>query len=377
MWAKAFFEDIFGQRLAVLKEGLEASAKGAGYVRRWVRKEILLGCAPGSQEAKVALETLQKANEDLGSLFKTSKEHRYEWAGALFAEHFDGAVAKLLEEHPADSLDDEGTPFWSGTRVIPERLTLSDDIDVLNFLKYASLLRGRCVGEEAEVDAEVLLAAAQRGFESYKAENTTLAAEISRFEIGAARLGEMLIRPIVEFEKDEPLAHHVDFVAAAANLRGRSFHIDRVDTLRAKQIAGSVVPAIATTTAVVSALATLEFLKLLQDDAAFKNTFANLRSNVWYQSEPFPAETWTLPSSGREVSEWTRDEIRLLAPSETFGDLVRRVEKTCNADLISISRVDDDALLYLSFNPTDMKMPTIEKLLSEEYPINTRAKDGT
>jgi len=54
------------------------------------------------------------------------------------------------------------------------------------------------------------------------------------------------------------------FVAAAANLRCRVFHIDPLSLYEAKGVAGNIVPAIATTNAVVAGLQVLELLRLVE-----------------------------------------------------------------------------------------------------------------
>lgn len=56
---------------------------------------------------------------------------------------------------------------------------------------------------------------------------------------------------------------HVDFVTAASNLRAVSYGIPTADRLSTKRIAGKIVPAIATTTAVVSGLACVELIKVM------------------------------------------------------------------------------------------------------------------
>ncbi|KAJ1454211.1 hypothetical protein M885DRAFT_522403 [Pelagophyceae sp. CCMP2097] len=360
MWAKALFDDAFGERLLVLQQGLAASAAGAGGVRAWVRTEL------GAGRRADVLETLAKAAADVGDVPATHL-HCARWAGALFAEAVQRPVDELLAKHPADSLDDEDVLFWSGARVLPRSVAAFDidDADHVAFARTATLLRARCFRVSEDADDAAILAAAAAGFDDFVQTHsatwtlrasTTIEAEVSRFELGAARLlrrcalaGEAHIEP-TDFRKDDTTAYHVDFIAAAANARGRSFAIQRVDVLRAKQIAGSVVPAIATTTAVVAALSALEFVKLHRAGASHRNTFVNLRSNMWSQSEPFEPETWSLPD-GRVVSEWTRDTLDLQA-GETFSDLVPRLEELCATDdVISIVRADDDALVFVAFDP--------------------------
>ena len=65
-----------------------------------------------------------------------------------------------------------------------------------------------------------------------------------------------------EFDKDDEAS--MRFVAAAANLRCRVFHIDPLSLYEAKGVAGNIVPAIATTNAVVAGLQVLELLRLVE-----------------------------------------------------------------------------------------------------------------
>lgn len=72
------------------------------------------------------------------------------------------------------------------------------------------------------------------------------------------------IAPTITFDKDDP--DTLDFVAAAANIRAHIFGIDLKTRFDIKQMAGNIIPAIATTNAIVAGLCVLESFKVLKGD---------------------------------------------------------------------------------------------------------------
>ena len=96
------------------------------------------------------------------------------------------------------------------------------------------------------------------------------------------------IQPI-EFEKDDDTNFHIAFINAAANLRARNYKITESNHAKTKMIAGKIIPAIATTTAMITGAVGVEMYKYVQGYTAiekFRNGFINLALPLFLFSEP-------------------------------------------------------------------------------------------
>jgi len=160
----------------------------------------------------------------------------------------------------------------------------------------------------------------------------------------------------VEFEKDDDANYHIDFITAASNLRAMNYNINIADRHTTKQIAGKIIPAIATTTSLVTGLVCLELYKIIdgkQKLEDYKNGFVNLALPFFGFSEPIAAAKnkygnteWTL---------WDRFEFQ---NDPTLQDLVTWFQTNHNLDITMVSQ--GVSMLWSSFigkKKSDERLP--------------------
>ena len=154
----------------------------------------------------------------------------------------------------------------------------------------------------------------------------------------------------VEFEKDDDTNHHIDFIAAASNLRAENYAIAKADQHKTKFIAGKIIPAIATTTALVTGLVVLELYKIIDgkdDIEQYKNGFVNLALPFFGFSEPIASPKGKYVGTRGEVTIdklWDRFEVEDITLQQFLDDFEA---KGLNIMMLS----SGVSLLYASFYP--------------------------
>ena len=119
--------------------------------------------------------------------------------------------------------------------------------------------------------------------------------------------------PVIEFDKDDD--DTLDFVTAAANLWSAAFAIEPKSKFDTKQMAGNIIPAIATTNAMVAALCVLQAYKV------FKGEFGRTRE-IFLQRANMVGDSSDLPNPDCMVCSRMMARVQL-DPKATVLDIVQ------------------------------------------------------
>ncbi|KAK6224721.1 ubiquitin-activating enzyme e1 [Colletotrichum tabaci] len=324
--------------------------------------------------AKLTLETLR-------DYLTTDRPRTFEdciaWARILFEKEFNNKIQQLLYNFPKDSVTSSGTPFWSGPKRAPEPLKFNPNdpthfafivsaanLHAFNYnIKspgtskdiYLRELENVIVPEFSPAEGVKIQANendpdpnAEAGQTSSFDDNDELQNIISSLP-SPNELAGFQLQP-VDFEKDDDSNHHIDFITACSNLRAANYKIEQADRHKTKFIAGKIIPAIATTTALVTGLVILELYKVIdgkQDLEQYKNGFINLALPFFGFSEPIasPKVEFKGPNGIVKLDKiWDRFEVADI----TLKELLEHFEKQG----LTISMLSSGvSLLYASFFP--------------------------
>ncbi|XP_022652731.1 ubiquitin-like modifier-activating enzyme 1 isoform X2 [Varroa destructor] len=367
-WARDEFEGLF--------------RTGAEFASQYIHDSDFHNKAmksPGSQGQEIYQAVKKVLVDEKPSKF----EDCVAWARKHFEEQYANQIKQLLHNFPKDQVTSSGAPFWSGPKRCPHPLVFDTDVELhLNYVEAAARLKAFMYGIDSkgvrrEQIKEMLASVKVPEFQAkqgIKIAVTDAEAQQQQSHIGDTDLMSKLASSIpepssfkgffltpIEFEKDDDTNFHMDFIVAASNLRAENYDIPPADRHKSKLIAGKIIPAIATTTALVSGLVSLELYKLIQGHnklELFKNSFINLALPFIGFSEPMRASKQKYYDT--EFSLWDRFDVQGEMTLKEFMDFFLK-EKKLEITMLS----QGVSMLYSFFMNSQKREERLKMTMSE------------
>lgn len=392
-WARDYFAGIFTQNA----EDVNAYLSSPDFAKQ----------LEGQQNTK--MDTLKSIQNTLVDERPRSFEDCVVWARLKYEDLFVNQIQQLLHNFPEDQITSSGTKFWSGSKRCPKPLSFDinekcEDAEMRNhfdFVVATANLRASMYGIKGRTDEEyfvnflkdvivpdfspkdgVKIAANDAEAEKQNDGPEDVDAEADAIINSLPKPSELAGFKLSPIEFDKDIDDHMRFVTACSNLRAMNYSIPTEDNHRSRAIAGKIIPAIATTTALVTGLVCLELYKIVGTPRkelkvdAFKNGFVNLAIPFITLSEPTPPAKTKAVIKGKEW-EWTAwDSIDVNKGDITLAELMEHFKTEYNLEISMLSQ--GVSILYSFFankKKVEERMPMpmskiITSITKKEFPPN-------
>lgn len=353
-WAKSLFQGYF----ADAPENVNMYLTQPNFVEQTLKQ---------SGDVKSILETISDSLNNKPIKF----DDCIAWARLEFQKKFNHDIQQLLYNFPKDAKTSNGAPFWSGPKRAPTPLKFDiNNPDHLHFIVAAASLRAFNYGLKVDSglpnvehykqvlnridvpefsprsDVKIQINDDDPDPNSENRGDSDLSVLAGSLPDPSQMAGYKL-EP-VEFEKDDDTNHHIEFITACSNCRAENYFIEPVDRQKTKFIAGRIIPAIATTTGLVTGLVNIELYKIADAKTnveKYKNGFSNLALPFFGFSEPIHSPKGEY--NGKSYDRiWDRFDIY---GDIKLSDLIKHFQENEALDITMLSY--GVSLLYASFFP--------------------------
>jgi len=288
-----------------------------------------------------------------------------------FDEYFNLGIRQLLHNMPADMVDASGVPVWGGAKKAPGPIEFdATNAEHVDFVFAAARLCAETYGYDpapisralvAKVAGAVPAAVFVPKVVKYAMDEKEAKEDAAKKEAAATAAVDLTERDLpsraahqglkmvpLEFEKDEDENNHILFITSCSNLRARNYGIPPVDFTKTKLIAGKIIPAMITTTAVATAFVGFEVLKYaaahrrgLKDRTLYRNAFCNIAVPSVVLSEPgrSPEGCKYTTADGREIvfTMWDRVDVGDGSKDMTIGEVISTIESKYGLEICMMS----------------------------------------
>lgn len=300
-WARVKFFELFVNSSTFLNEFFQDIEKGEKDVMKRMKEDM--------SELKQIVEFIPHYIDLMAK--NTLKE--YVKLALFFYQHFfDGEIAKLLALFPADYKDKDGNLFWTSPKRPPVNIPFDkSNEDHMKFVTTAVQVLSQVfppIEKFTNKDVEQLVKTMkinklelkineedrkkltnEKADEKEESDEENVLMLLKQLK-SCYETNKNLVIKEIEFEKDDDTNGHIDLMASFSNFRAINYEIPVAPRHKIKLIAGKIIPAIATATAMVCGTVGIEIYKYLLNVniEQRRNFFSNLAIPIFSFSEPIP-----------------------------------------------------------------------------------------
>jgi ubiquitin-activating enzyme E1 len=244
----------------------------------------------------------------------------------MFYEKYKHQIEQLLTTYPENYKIEDSNFFWSNGKRKPKPFDKFDCNNSyhLDYIEATSRLIAQVYQLDEQVERDEIKSIAKnldKDLDTFNKNVDIVLPDNSSFK-------NIVLKP-EEFDKDNII--HVNFITASSNLRAINYSIPPITFQETKGIAGRIIPAIATTTSVVSGLIVLEILKYIINSnedkiEKYRSSYINLADTSLVYSEPIAAGTTLV--GGQEINIWTKFEFTHDTTIQKFKEYYENMFKT-------------------------------------------------
>ena len=304
-------------------------------------------------------------------------------AYTLWHEHFRNQIQHLIVKYPENAVTNENVLFWTGSKRYPKVNKFTNDEINIEFIEATANLWADVFSLKHVNKKQII-----QFLNKLKIQTNDIIIDDKQKEQQTIYTTKELIDKLpkieemeynvkcLKFEKDDDTNFHIDFITSVSNLRANNYNITQADKFKTKGIAGKIIPAIITTTSLVSGLVTIELIKIIQGITKiekYNNSFVNMAIPFFGFSEPKKAKKHRL--GDYEYSLW--DNMTFNNP--ILKDLINIIKNKINDENIIIMSITIGQYILFSTMTSEttqkerleMRLGDIYNKICKQYPSNS------
>ncbi len=291
----------------------------------------------------------------------------------IWKENFYENISEIIKKYSKEEHKEE-----LGEKKLPKYLInkIDEKTDKIEFYKYGYKLFNQMFNSNIEFKIDYI-ESIDHNYKSYDFDQLKSEQIV---QILKSIISHIPKTTTIEFEKDDDELGHVQWISLCSNLRNYQYSIPQTDLWEVRKIAGNIIPALITTTSLISGFQIIEFVRISKlyhknkyiskenhkDIDVYKNRFVNLNTNYCDGINPSLLKNYKL-ENGTNISIWTIFKTSHTQTREIINQIESDTKKKIEFMTHGNKTVFDGDDIYIDTIDLEDKSPVL--LLLDDIPI--------